>query len=148
MTRLGKEMRPNEIPVIDQLTLRSLTQYHWPGNVPEPHNVSEPALMLSEETRLHVTLPSYPPDFGDWSQKVRFSPDGEGMDEMLDRLVQSACLEALRPSQGRGPDTAELLRIFRTARFRHMVRLEIEGENETCPWEAVRFSDTHWAVTP
>jgi PAS domain S-box-containing protein len=130
MARLAAEMHLTEIPVIDSVAMESLSQYHWPGNVRELRNVLERALMLSEESRLDVSLPLLAHGTEEWSHKVVF-PEGRGLHDVTDRLIRSLCLEALRRCRGNRKEAAEMLQVSRTAFYRYMKRLEISGEIET-----------------
>lgn len=130
MARLASEMHLTEIPIIDVVALESLSQYHWPGNVRELRNVLERALMLSEESRLDVSLPLLAHATEEWSYRAVF-PEERGLHDVTDQLIGSLCVEALRRSGGNRKEAAELLRVSRTAFYRYMKRLVNLDENET-----------------
>jgi PAS domain S-box-containing protein len=128
MARLAVEMQLIETPVPDQASIEALCRYHWPGNVRELRNVLERSLMLSGERRLKVSLPSTVSGKRDWCPKLEFPEEGT-LHDVVDRVIEALCVEALRRSAGNRKQAAKLLGISRDSLYRFLKRVEEVDDN-------------------
>ncbi len=128
MAQLAAEMQLIETPVPDRASMEALCRYHWPGNVRELRNVLERSVMLSEARRLKVFLPPSAPEKRDWCPRLEFPEEGT-LHDVVDRVIGSLCVEALRRSAGNRKKAAKLLGISRDSLYRFLKRVEGVRDN-------------------
>ncbi len=128
--RLAGELQLSQVPAIDVATLRSFTQYHWPGNIRELRNVLERALLLGNLPTVDARSPDRAPAGGDFPVTVRFAP-GRTLRDLTDEVTRTVCIEALRRAHGNKKEAARLLGIARDSLYRHVKNFGIELEDST-----------------
>ncbi|MBI4961974.1 MAG: sigma 54-interacting transcriptional regulator [Desulfomonile tiedjei] len=131
VARLAAELQLTALPVVDEITLKSLSRYHWPGNVRELRNVLERSLMVSEGDCLSIRLPSDPTTEGDCLYPLALGPH-RTLEDVSSEVTKLLCQKALQ-SAGSRTAAARMLGISRDSLYRYMKKF---GLNET-----VQFSD-------
>jgi two-component system response regulator PilR (NtrC family) len=119
-------------PKIDAAVLKSLTQYHFPGNVRELENMLERVLALhegdtitSDDINLPNTSPASVSDSSSPQASVAFEPSDQSIDDQLISIEKKLIQDALDKSGGNITRAAELLGTsFRSLRYK-IKKLEI-----------------------
>ena len=119
LLNLATDMRLTQVPAILPQDMEKLASYTWPGNVRELRNVLERAVMLSKGAKLEVEIPSIHTGPLEWSHEVTF-PDRANLQDIIDQVTRSLCVEALRRSTGNRKEAAELLGISRQSLYRYI----------------------------
>ncbi len=130
LLNLATDMRLTQVPAISPLDMAKLASYDWPGNIRELRNVLERAVMLSKGAKLEIEIPSSPAGPREWSHEVTF-PDRANLQDIVDRVTSSLCIEALRRSSGNRREAAELLGISRQSLYRYIKGQKNLPENGT-----------------
>lgn len=123
--QLAKNMQMTEVPIVSQSALQGLKAYNWPGNVRELRNVIERALMLWEGGPIDLKLPAPTREQDMWSYDLPF-PSYWSLREVLDEIIKSMCMQALRRAKGNKKEAAKLLGTSRDALYRYIRRYEID----------------------
>ncbi|HEV2401847.1 MAG TPA: sigma 54-interacting transcriptional regulator [Candidatus Sulfotelmatobacter sp.] len=116
------------IEIIPKETMRTLSEYHWPGNIRELENMMERSVILSSGNVLQVPLP-----------ELRVEPASKGEPESsLEAAEREHIVRVLRESNGviSGPaGAAQRLGLKRTTLQSRMQRLGITREDYSAPVE-------------
>jgi transcriptional regulator with PAS, ATPase and Fis domain len=118
MARLAAELQLDNLPVVDEASLKALSNYHWPGNVRELRNVLERSLMVSEGDCLSVRLPATAIAEERRLCQLALTP-GRTLDDVTGEVTKLLCQEALRVS-GSKTAAARMLGISRDSLYRYM----------------------------
>ncbi len=129
LSNLVAELRLTEVPYVAPEQIEKLRRYHWPGNVRELRNVLERAVMLSQGGGVDLPVPLLDRADEDWSHEIRF-PRNEALSGILEEVIRTLCVEALRRSRGNKKRAAELLGISRHSLYRYMRNFGLFGEHE------------------
>jgi PAS domain S-box-containing protein len=119
LLNLATDMRLTQVPAIAPRDMEKLASYSWPGNVRELRNVLERAVMLSKGAKLEIEIPSLATGPREWSHEVTF-PEASNLQDIVDQVTRSLCVEALRRSAGNRKEAAELLGISRQSLYRYI----------------------------
>ena len=120
LSQLSQEMAFQEIPILEDDTLRVLARYHWPGNVRELRNVLERGVMLSDGARVKPSALNLERGEENWTYTVKF-PEDMTIHDVTREMKRSLVLEALHRSNGSKKGAARLLGISRHA-FAHQLK--------------------------
>ncbi len=131
LSRLTVDLQLTSIPAIDPASIVALAKYHWPGNVRELRNVIERALILSDDKKLNLALPSVNTSCEDWCHRSTFPAHGRTLHDVTDEVIRSLCLEALRRCGGNRRGAARTLGIARDSLYRYMKRLGVASEKRS-----------------
>jgi PAS domain S-box-containing protein len=131
LARVADEMGLREIPELTKESIDTLVLYDWPGNVRELRNALERSIMLSSDNRT-LSVQLNPTDSHvDWSISVRF-PDDRSIHEVGDEVKRALVVEALKRSEGKKAQAAELLGISRHAFKRLLKALTLTSGSRSC----------------
>jgi DNA-binding NtrC family response regulator len=105
----------------------ALVAHSWPGNVRELENTIERGVVLARGERLELDDLLIEPDTsGPGAPGI--GPDGEGLQDFLDREAAERIRMVLRETDGVRVDAARRLGIDRTTLYRLMRKFEIAGD--------------------
>jgi len=103
----------------------ALLTHTWPGNVRELENAIERGVVLARGDRLELDDLLIEPDALEAGARV--APDGEGLQDFLDREAAERIRAVLRETDGVRVDAARRLGIDRTTLYRLMRKFQIDG---------------------
>jgi transcriptional regulator with PAS, ATPase and Fis domain len=126
LARLAANMNLPHAPVIEPAAVEILTQYDWPGNVRELCNVLERAVIVRKDGMIRASDIGLKKKTGDWSFTVTF-PSDQTLNDLTRDMKRAVITEALRLSEGRRKEAAEMLGISRNSLLHYMKTLDIEG---------------------
>jgi DNA-binding NtrC family response regulator len=105
----------------------ALVAHSWPGNVRELENTIERGVVLARGQRLEVDDLLIEPD-PSGTEAVASLPDGEGLQDFLDREAAERIRAVLRDSDGVRVEAARRLGVDRTTLYRLMRKFGIAGD--------------------
>jgi DNA-binding NtrC family response regulator len=104
----------------DDRSIRTLSGYHWPGNIRELKNALERGIMLSDSGRINLSSLGASGDQENWTYMVNF-PQTKSIHDITRDLKRALILEALRRSRGNKQEAARSLGVSRHA-FAHQMK--------------------------
>jgi len=134
LSKIRTDMQLHEMPAIDPAVINVMKRYRWPGNVRELRNVLERAVILSGGKNIvpeHLGLndsDQYSSRDGLPSEVVSSSGT---LEELINDVIRSRCVDALRRSGGNKKSAAVSLGIARDTLYRHIEKLGIGTEDYT-----------------
>ncbi len=126
VARLAAGMNLPRAPLIEPAATEILSQYDWPGNVRELCNVLERAVIVRRDGMIRASDIGLKKKTGDWSFTVTF-PSDQTLNDLTRDMKRSVITEALRLSEGRRKEAAEMLGISRNSLLHYMKTLDIEA---------------------
>ncbi|MBN2135988.1 MAG: sigma-54-dependent Fis family transcriptional regulator [Acidobacteria bacterium] len=120
-----------EILVVTPQAMKTLKEYHWPGNVREVENIIERATVLATTSKLDIDLI---PDHIKHHKRVYspsfiFPKSGLSLKEEIEKMEIYLIKESLRASGGVQKEAAKMLSLKPTTLHEMMRRLNISGNN-------------------
>jgi DNA-binding NtrC family response regulator len=118
--QLSDEMGLQRPIEADDRSIRTLSGYHWPGNIRELRNALERGIMLSDSDRINLSSLGAAGDQENWTYMVNF-PQTKSIHDITRDLKRALILEALRRSRGNKQEAARSLGVSRHA-FAHQMK--------------------------
>jgi PAS domain S-box-containing protein len=130
ISSVAAELQLTEVPRLEPVHIKALSEYPWPGNVRELRNVLERSLILWEGAGFSLAMPTADIADEQWSYTVRYV-HGTTLRAVTDEVKTFLCDAALQVCGGNKRDAAKALDVSRDSFYRFIRRLERKSKNRT-----------------
>jgi transcriptional regulator with PAS, ATPase and Fis domain len=126
LSLLARDMRLNQVPVVSSDQMEVLCRYDWPGNVRELRNILQRSLVFYNGGELTLSLPEGC-EATEGGSNVIVPVPTQGLQDVVDEVIKSLCVDALQRCMGNRREAAKLLKITRGALYRYMKKFQISS---------------------
>lgn len=130
ISSVAAELQLTEVPLLEPVHIKALSEYHWPGNVRELRNVLERSLILWEGAGFSLAMPTAEPVCEQCSYTVRYV-HGTTLRSVTDEVKAFLCDAALQVCGGNKRDAAKALDVSRDSFYRFIKVLERKSKKRT-----------------